>query len=99
MWTTAARAVQCSMPWAASSGSTETKFEAAQEATAMFIDLLRLGAGDKIGVVPFNTVASTPPGSTLDTVTAAKKTILIGPPPARSGGVVGSLIADQSTSI
>jgi uncharacterized repeat protein (TIGR01451 family) len=88
-----------SMQLPATVGSTKTKLQAAQEATAMFIDLLRLSAGDKIGVVPFSTTASEPPGSTLDTVTESKKTTLIGSPPDRNGGVVGALSAGGSTSI
>jgi uncharacterized repeat protein (TIGR01451 family) len=88
-----------SMALPARTGSTQTKLQAAKAATAMFIDLLRVGAGDKIGVVPFSTTAATPAGSTLDLVTNPKKNTLIGPPPARNAGVVGGLTADQFTSI
>jgi hypothetical protein len=73
-----------------------TKMREAQQATALFIDLLRTDRTHRVALVSF----STSPGvnSGLTQVTAAHKDVLIGPDPHDSG-VVGALSAGGMTTI
>lgn len=75
----------------------KTKIQEAKEAAALFIDLIRTDRTHKIGLVTFSTV------STLDFALAAingvNKDALIGPAPARTGGVVGTMSPGGLTTI
>lgn len=79
-------------------GTGRTKIVEARDAASLFVQLIRTGAGHRIGLVSFSTIASSPPDFSLAPVTAGTKTSLIGPSPF-SGGVVGELTPDGWTSI
>lgn len=82
-----------------SAGTGRTRIVEARDAASLFVQLIRTGAGDRIGVVSFSTTASISVKSApLDFVNAATKNALIGPPPF-SGGLIGSLNPDGDTSI
>jgi hypothetical protein len=85
-----------SMAGPSTPGGTATKLEDAQEAAELFVELLRSGAGDRVGLVSFSTSAG-PPQSTLGTVNAAKKTELRGS--GGTAGVIDNLTAGGMTSI
>lgn len=87
-----------SMSSPGTSGPGRTKMVEAREAASLFVQLLRLGAGDRVGMVAFSTAANRPPDSALEAVTATKKGELVGPAPY-SGGRVGLLTPDGMTSI
>jgi hypothetical protein len=72
-----------------------TKLDEAQDATALFVQLVREGAGDRMGLVTFSSTASLarPIGPT-----ATVKPQLVGPPPFTAGDV-GAIAAGGSTSI
>jgi hypothetical protein len=72
-----------------------TKLEEAQDAASLFVQLVREGAGDRLGMLTFSSVAADP--VSLGSV-AAKKTEMVGPPPFTTG-VIGSITAGGSTSI
>jgi V8-like Glu-specific endopeptidase len=79
-------------------GTGRTKMEEARDAASLFVQLVRAGTGNRVGLVSFSTAASAPVDFALAGVTAATKTALIGPPPY-AGGVVGGLAAGGSTTI
>lgn len=85
-----------SMDGPTSAGSTITKLDDAKESAELFVELVRAGGGDRIGLVSFSTSAG-PPQSTLGAVTAAKKIELRGTP--STPGVIDDLVADGLTSI
>lgn len=72
-----------------------TKLDEAQDAAALFVQLVREGQGDRIGLVTFSSTAS------LDTpigLAAAVKPLLVGPPPFTTGRI-GAITAGGATSI
>jgi hypothetical protein len=72
-----------------------TKLQEAQDAASLFVQLVREGAGDRLGLVTFSSAASLPTALGL---AAAKKVELVGPPPFTTGDV-GAITAGGSTSI
>jgi hypothetical protein len=72
-----------------------TKLEEAQDAAALFVQLVREEQGDRIGLVTFSSLASLdrPLGSV-----AIEKPILVGPSPFTTGEI-GAITAGGSTSI
>jgi len=75
--------------------SGRTKLEEAQDAASLFVNLVRDGAGDRLGLVTFSSTAA------LDaplTPAAAAKLTLVGIPPFITGEI-GSITAGGSTSI
>jgi hypothetical protein len=72
-----------------------TKLREAQDAASLFVQLVREGAGDRLGLVTFSSTASLPTSIGL---AAAKKPELVGPPPFTTG-TIGSISAGGSTSI
>lgn len=72
-----------------------SKLQEAQDAASLFVQLVREGAGDRLGMVTFSSIAAVPTSLGL---AAAKKGELVGPPPFTTGDV-GAITADGSTSI
>jgi hypothetical protein len=72
-----------------------TKLEEAQDAASLFVQLVREGEGDRIGMVTFSSFAELP---TSLGPAAGKKLELVGPPPF-TGGDIGAITAGGSTSI
>jgi hypothetical protein len=72
-----------------------TKLEEAQDAASLFVQLVREGAGDRLGLVTFSSTAALPraPGAV-----ATVKPLLIGPPPFTTGDI-GAIAATGATSI
>lgn len=72
-----------------------SKLEEAQDAAALFVQLVREGAGDRLGLVTFNSTAALdrPMGAA-----ATVKPLLAGPAPFTSGQV-GAIAAGGNTSI
>lgn len=79
-------------------GTGRTKIEEARDATSLFVQLIRSGAGDRVGMVSFSTTASSPVDFGLNPVNAGTKNTLVGPPPFASG-IVGGLTPNGLTSI
>lgn len=79
-------------------GTGRTKIEEARDAASLFIQLLQSEGGNQIGLVTFSTAASNPVDFTLKPVNAANKLALTGPAPF-TGGVVGGIVVDGTTSI
>ncbi len=79
-------------------GTGRTKVEEARDAAALFVQLVRAGTGNRVGLVSFSTTASSPIDFALAAVNAANKATLIGPAPY-TGGVVGGLTPGGSTTI
>lgn len=79
-------------------GTGRSKIEAARDAVSLFVQLVRAGTGNRVGLVSFSTTASSPVDFAITGVTAATKTALIGPPPF-SGGLVGGLSPGGATTI
>jgi von Willebrand factor type A domain/Trypsin-like peptidase domain len=77
-------------------GSGRTKIEEARDAASLFVQLVRAGAGNKLGLVSFSTAPSL--DFALHDATAANKQTLIGPAPF-AAGKIGALIPDGSTTI
>jgi len=75
-----------------------TKIEEARAAASLFVQLVRAGTGNRVGVVSFSTTASSPVDFPLADVTAGSKNTLIGPSPF-TGGIVGGLTPGGSTTI
>jgi hypothetical protein len=72
-----------------------TKLQEAQDAAALFVQLVREGAGDRLGMVTFSSTAAVP---TTIGPAATKKPELVGPPPFTTGDV-GAIGAGGATSI
>jgi len=72
-----------------------TKLREAQDAASLFVQLVREGAGDRLGMVTFDTFAAIP--TNLGPV-AAKKNELVGAAPFTSGDI-GAITAGGATSI
>jgi hypothetical protein len=79
-------------------GTGRTKIEEARDAASLFVQLIRAGQGDQIGMVSFSTTASSPVDFDLTAVNVAAKNTLIGSAPY-SGGIVGALVPGGSTTI
>jgi hypothetical protein len=79
-------------------GTGRTKIEEARDAASLFIQLLQSEGANQIGLVTFSTAASNPVDFTLQPVNAATKLALTGPAPF-TGGVVGGIVVDGTTSI
>ena len=79
-------------------GTGRTKIEEARDAASLFIQLVQTDGGSQIGLVSFSTAASNPVDFTLQPVNAANKLALTGPAPF-TGGVVGGIVVDGTTSI
>jgi V8-like Glu-specific endopeptidase len=77
--------------------SPNTKMQDAQAAAALFISLLRTGAGHRVGLVSFSTAAAA--DFALAAVDAATKNSLVGPVPPATAGLVGGLGAGGMTTI
>jgi Trypsin-like peptidase domain/von Willebrand factor type A domain len=75
-----------------------TKMDEARDAASLFVQLVRTGAGDRLGMVSFSTTATSPPETPPAAVTPAHKQSLVGPAPF-TGGTVGSLSPTGMTSI
>jgi hypothetical protein len=75
-----------------------TKMQEARDAASLFVQLVRAGAGHRVGLVSFSTTAGKPPDSELGNVDAAKKSELVGPAPY-TAGKVGGLNPNGMTSI
>jgi len=74
------------------------KIEEARAAASLFVQLVRAGTGNRVGLVSFSTTASSPVDFGLSDVSAANKNTLIGPSPFTSG-IVGGLTPGGSTTI
>ena len=77
-------------------GTGRTKIDEARDAASLFVQLIRSGAGDRIGLVSFSTAATLDEG--LGAVDGAKKNTLVGPAPF-GGGKVGALTPYGLTTI
>ena len=66
-------------------GTGRTKIEEAHDAASLFVQLIRSGAGDRIGMVSFSTAASL--DESLGPVNGGTKNDLVGPAPFTSGKV------------
>jgi hypothetical protein len=75
-----------------------TKIEEARAAASLFVQLVRVSTGNRVGLVSFSTTASSPVDFPLAAVTPATKNTLIGPAPF-TGGIMGSLAPGGSTTI
>lgn len=83
---------------AASAGTGRTKVIEARDAAALFVELVRSAAGNRVGLVSFSTAPSSPVDFGLADLTDASKTVLVGPQPY-TGGVVGGLAPGGMTTI
>lgn len=72
-----------------------TKLVEAQDAASLFVQLVREGQGDRIGLVGFSTLADIVHGPAL---AATAKPALVGPPPFTTGHI-GAISATGATSI
>ncbi len=79
-------------------GAGRSKIEAARDAVSLFVELVRAGTGNRVGLVSFSTAPSAPADSPIAAVTGASKAALIGPPPF-AGGIVGGLAPGGLTAI
>ncbi|WP_280252015.1 vWA domain-containing protein [Nocardia abscessus] len=76
--------------------SGRTKIEEARDAASLFVQLVRADTGNKLGLVSFSTTPSL--DFHLQDANGDNKTTLIGLPPF-SGGMIGGLIPDGTTTI
>jgi hypothetical protein len=83
-----------SMGLAGASG--RPKIEEARDAASLFVQLIRTGTGNQIGLVSFSTTPNL--DFSLHTATAAHKQSLIGPPPFTTQ-ILAGLHADGATTI
>ncbi|MFD6104131.1 VWA domain-containing protein, partial [Nocardia salmonicida] len=72
-----------------------SKLDEAKDAAALFVQLVREGGGDRLGLM---TYSSTPSLDTAPAAVATAKPALVGPPPF-STGTIGAIIAGGTTSI
>ncbi len=79
-------------------GTGRKKIESARDAVSLFVQLVREGTGNRLGLVSFSTTASAPTDFHIAAVTAANKNTLIGAAPY-AGGIVGALAAGGATTI
>jgi V8-like Glu-specific endopeptidase len=83
---------------AADAGTGRTKIEEARDAAALFVELVRAAAGNRVGLVSFSTTATSPADFPIANLSDANKTALVGPAPY-TGGVVGGLVPGGTTTI
>jgi V8-like Glu-specific endopeptidase len=83
---------------AADAGTGRTKIEEARDAASLFVELVRAGAGSRLGLVSFSTSASSPVDFALADATVQSKALLVGGPPF-NGGVVAGLTPSGTTTI
>jgi hypothetical protein len=81
-----------------SDGAGRSKIETARDAVSLFVQLIRAGTGNRLGLVSFSTSASSPVDANLSPATAGSKTVLVGNAPY-STGLVGGLNPNGMTSI
>jgi hypothetical protein len=79
-------------------GNGQTKLVEAQQAASLFVQLIRTGAGDTLGLDTFSTSATIPAGGNPSAVDAARKNTLVGGAPY-TGGLVGAVVSAGVTSI
>jgi hypothetical protein len=79
-------------------GGGRTKIEEARDAASLFVQLVRVGTGNGVGLVSFSTTASNPVDFGLAPLTTQTKEQLIGSEPF-SGGEVGMLSTGGNTTI
>lgn len=72
-----------------------TKLQEAQDAASLFVSLVREGAGDRLGLVTFSSMADLAAPMAL---AASAKPVLVGPPPFTTG-LIGGITPDGATSI
>ena len=75
-----------------------TKMHEARDAASLFVQLVRAGKGDRLGMVAFSTSATGPVDTPPAAVTVAHKETLVGPSPF-TAGTVGALAPGGWTSI
>jgi hypothetical protein len=75
-----------------------SKIEEARAAASLFVQLVRAGTGNRVGLVSFSTTANSPVDFALADVTAANKKTLIGPAPF-TAGIIGGITPGGSTTI
>ncbi len=75
-----------------------SKIEEARAAASLFVQLVRAGTGNRVGLVSFSTTASAPVDFPLAAVTGPNKNALIGPAPF-TAGKVGGITPGGSTTI
>ena len=83
---------------ASSAGTGMTKIEEARDAASLFVQLIRTGGGNQLGLVSFSTTASAPADFDLAPATAMNKETLVGPFPFTTG-IVGGLTPGGLTTI
>ena len=83
-----------SMSLAGASG--RTKIDEARDAASLFVQLIRAGTGNKVGLVSFS--SDTTVDLALVDVTPVNKDVLVGPAPF-VGGKVGALVPGGATTI
>ena len=74
------------------------KIDEARDAAALFVQLVRAGTGNRLGLVSFSTAASAPADFPIVPVTAGSQNGLDGPAP-HVGGVIGGLLPGGTTTI
>jgi hypothetical protein len=87
-----------SMSLPGTSGMGRTKMDEAKDAASLFVQLVRLNAGDQIGMVSFSTSATHPPETPPGNVNPGRKQQLVGSAPY-TGGTIGALAPGGFTSI
>jgi hypothetical protein len=75
-----------------------TKIEVARDAVSLFVQLVRSGVGNRVGLVSFSTTATSPVDVPIANFDDQTKLRLIGNPPF-AGGKVGDLVPTGATSI
>ena len=83
---------------ASDDGSGRSKLEVARDALSLFVQLIRSGTGNRLGLVSFSTSASSPIDFAIADVTTATQDTLVGGAPF-SGGICGGLTPGGATSI
>ena len=78
--------------------SGQQKIQEARAAASLFVQLVKAGTGNRVGLVSFSTFASSPVDFALSPVTQPNKDALIGPSPF-TAGIVGGLTPGGSTTI
>lgn len=79
-------------------GTGRTKIEEARDAASLFVQLIRSGSGNNVGLVSFSSTTRSPIDFALAPVTNTVKLNLIGPTPY-SSGIIGSLMPGGATTI
>lgn len=75
-----------------------SKIEVARDTVSLFVQLVRCGVGNRVGLVSFSTKASSPIDLALSALTTTSKQTLIGVSPF-AGGKIGLLQPSGQTSI